>query len=101
MEVRFLFDTAPVGMAGFVDHEHMREERKVVEAERQSTAPTGIMTLATLSSVRLTPAARIDHPDIGDAIGVVVHDIGDGWVHVAWPGLRSWHKAGDVEMVKS
>jgi hypothetical protein len=56
-----------------------------------------VNNFAITARVRLTPNARVSQPEIGDTIGVV-HGLGPGWVEVAWPGFRSWCKAGDLEI---
>jgi hypothetical protein len=55
-----------------------------------------VLTLAT--KVRLPLPSRVSWPDIGTATGTVT-DVGQGWVEVAWPRHRSWHRDRDVEVV--
>ena len=55
------------------------------------------MTLPLLTPVRLL--APETHPEIGTAVGTV-HGVGPGWIEVAWPRFRSWHKEGDVVPVE-
>ena len=59
------------------------------------------MTLPLLAPVPLlAPETHPEtHPEIGTAVGTV-HGVGPGWIEVAWPRLRSWHKEGDVVPVE-